>query len=93
MSQLAPPVIVCAANYHEELDMLLAGARHWDSVMRAHAERYELPYTGWSQGFIDQYGKFYTRKEAVALVKENGQPIDWERNGGSGNELYSEGLY
>jgi hypothetical protein len=47
----------------------------------------------WEQGFIDQFGRFYNRKEAMKAVLENGQPFSLKRNGGSGEELFSEGLY
>ena len=44
-------------------------------------------------GFIDQYSKFYTREEAMILVKANGQPFNKERNGKPVNELFSEGVW
>lgn len=45
------------------------------------------------QGFIDNFGIFMDRVEALAVAKASGQPLDMKRNGGSGDELYSEGLY
>lgn len=45
-----------------------------------------------TQGFVDQFGNFLTRKEALYIVIGNKQSVDWERNG-SCDELYSEGLY
>lgn len=44
------------------------------------------------QGFVDQFGNYLTRKQALYIVVENGQEINWDRNG-STTELYSEGLY
>ena len=43
------------------------------------------------QGFIDQYGKFYTREEALAIVKVTGQRV--RRCGGDHKKLFSENLY
>ncbi len=45
------------------------------------------------QGFIDQFVGFMTRKEYLIVAKNSGQPLDIDINGGSGNELFSEGLY
>jgi hypothetical protein len=45
------------------------------------------------QGFIDQWGQFYTRREAMRVVKESGQPFNLERNGSQDEKLFSEGLY
>ena len=42
------------------------------------------------QGFIDQFGKFYNRKDAYIIAKENGQII---RDLGETDELFSEHLY
>lgn len=43
-----------------------------------------------TQGFIDQYGKFYDREEAWCVAEKNGQII---RDCGCPGELYSENLY
>lgn len=45
------------------------------------------------QGFIDQYRQFYTREQAMELVKSNGQPFDFNRNGHQDEELFSEGVW
>lgn len=48
---------------------------------------------GWTQadqGFVDQFGRFYHRVEALQLAKQNGQLF---RNPGAAYELYSEDLY
>ena len=42
------------------------------------------------QGFIDQYGDFWTREEAAEIVTLNGQHL---RNHDHGGMLYSEDLY
>lgn len=46
---------------------------------------------GHEQGFVDQFGTFLTRKEALEIAKENGQII--RDIGYEPDELYSEHLY
>ena len=86
------PWIVCAAC--KTGDFIAAGPRHFDDTMHKQIDAAfdDIP-TDWEQGFIDQYGEFYTREEAAKIVKENNQPFDAERNGPSDAVLYSEGLY
>ena len=90
------PWIVCAAMQHK--DCIITGARHFDLIMQRQIELYRIAHNNgnhikWEQGFIDQFGKFYNRHNAMQIVKESGQPFNAERNSGSGEELYSEGLY
>lgn len=87
-----PPVpryVVCAANRIG--DVILCGARHWDKVMHAQADAMNLDDRKAEQGFIDQFGAFMTRDEALEVVRTNGQqlarPID------TYDTLYSENLY
>lgn len=85
-------IVVCAAC---KLDgVVVCGARHWDKVMRAQAGAIgvKIPFKG-EEGFIDQFGDFLSRKEAMEIVKKNGQRFDIERNGERDDELFSEGLY
>lgn len=86
-------IIVCAANRNSK-GVIICGARHWDHLMRAQADFIPNngPHEKWEQGFINQFGEFKTRKEALRLVKINGQPFNQERNTAT-DELYSEGLY
>lgn len=101
MKEWQPPkdakvIIVCAANRTKD-GTILAGARHWDDIMRTAAKKI---YGGdrsvfgadTEQGFIDQWGRFYNREDAYDIVQKNGQPFNQERNAIVG-ELYSEGLY
>lgn len=83
-------IIVCAAL--KVGDVLVCGARHCDKVMRKQADAMGLNLMNTEQGFIDQFGDFLTRKEAMQIVKENGQAFDIERNRGD-SVLFSEGLY
>jgi hypothetical protein len=90
--------IVCAANKYG--DLILCGARHWDGLMHNQVDilgvekfRKLRSEHGEQQCFVNSRGEFRTRKEAMIIVKENGQPFDQARNGGSDVTLFSEGLY
>lgn len=89
--------IVCAANkiFLDVGFIILVGPRHWDQVM---VDTYSWldpdvknNSLGEEQGFIDQFGKFYTREEAWVIAEANGQII--RRVGGDDGKLFSENLY
>jgi len=102
----AEPRIVCAANRYfgvEEIEFLLVGPRHYDKTMRhqlaihdvalceagTEADSFDV-----EQGFIDQFGDFWSRQEAWKIAEKNGQI--YRRCGGDtadGGTLYSENLY
>ena len=92
---IEPPqqMVVCAAN-RNDMGIIVCSARHFDTLMKEtiSALKYDEPFSKWEEGFIDQFGTFLTRVEAMKIVKESGQPFDLERNGGSDDELYSEGI-
>lgn len=88
-------VVVCAACRWKEITV--AGARHFDKVMvsqiKALMPRNNFPASvRWEQGFIDQFGDFLTREEAMKIAIAAGQKVDIKRNV-SCTKLYSEGLY
>ena len=89
-------VVVCAAIRFG--DIILCGARHHDKIMRKQVDamgglKYLRTLTEREeQGFIDQFGDYLSREEAMKIVKKNGQPFDIERNNGD-IYLFSEGLY
>jgi len=83
-------IVVCAANRVDGI--IFCGARHCDSVMRNQAKAAGMKLTGAEQGFINQFGEFLTREEAMQIVLENGQPFDIIRNNGT-SYLFSEGIY
>lgn len=91
----AIPHIVCAANRYGEL--IVPGPRHFDSTMHRLIEQLvdtdEVTGADWETGFIDQFGRFWSREQAMQIVKDNKQPFDIERNGGNDRVLFSEGLY
>lgn len=72
---LYPRHVVCAANRFSD-GLIICGARHWDGIMVAVADKLELDERhGCEQGFIDQYGHFITRTEAAQISKTNNQPM------------------
>lgn len=96
-----PQYIVCAAC--KSGDTIIAGARHFDDIMYSQIqaifgdnyienEQAKIFIRLAEEGFIDQFGTFLTRKEAMNIATKNGQQINFERNR-SRKKLYSEGLY
>jgi hypothetical protein len=83
-------VVVCAACRMG--DHIVLGARHFDERMREQMDRTSCNWKLAEQGFIDQFGAFLSREEAMNIVKSSGQPFDIERNRGD-KILFSEGLY
>ena len=88
---LSPSRIVCAAIKCGEV--LLIGARHYDSHMRDQKTRYNLTTKPKDevQGFIDQHGNFYNRREAWIIAEYNKQIL--RHIDGNEGVLYSENLY
>ena len=90
--------VVCAAC-REPLGLIICSARHWDPVMNSILNHLQVSFPNmkgsvFEQGFIDQWGTFMDRKEAMLVAKAAGQEIDIERGcGGDSETLYSEGLY
>jgi len=97
--------IVCAAMLMKD-GSVVAGIRHFSPEMRAimlraYGEKYHLQVQ--EQGFVDQFGAFYSREQAWKLADQNGQiirPTGWEENpkprpANVGDEgcLFSENLY
>lgn len=93
------PIIVCAAIFVEKNDgtvIKLLGARHWDSSMHELADAAGLQHKPRNfkelhQGFIDQFGTFYDRKQSLIIASRNNQ-IRFELDCGT-KELFSEMLY
>jgi hypothetical protein len=96
-------VIVCAACKYTDVllddgtlieSTIITGARHMDSIMQNQLRNMPIAHKKISeQGFIDQWGNFLTREEAMAIVIKNNQKFDIERNGHNNKKLFSEGLY
>ncbi len=91
---LSSPRIVCAANRTRFTGEVVIGVRHYDSFMLRYYKDNCVMGDPVDQGFIDQYGVFYTRTEAWKIAETNGQIIN--RCGGdtaNGGTLFSENLY
>jgi len=90
-------VIVCAACRRGEI--IIAGARHFDKVMLSQIRAIDGGlFAGagveFEEGFIDQFGDFLTREEAMNIAIAAGQKVDIEKGcGGFKHMLFSEGLY
>ena len=85
--------IVSAAN-RLPCGLVLIGARHCDSLMRAQAKAAGKKMTRSEQGFVNQHCEYLTRTEAWKVAIKTNQIIF--RCGGDtadGGTLYSENLY
>jgi hypothetical protein len=92
------PRVVCAAIRSKTTGRILCGARHMDTVMqpfmlkRHRARLVRLPEWRFvEQGFIDQFGKFLTRRKAWNVAHKNGQIRDY--HSALKGTLFSEDLY
>lgn len=91
--EVEPPTRYIVAAAHKKGDRIIVGARHYDAVIRQQIELTE-GYDFWQdgeQGFIDQYGKFLNRSEALLVAKKNNQIR--KKCGGDEKWLFSENLY
>jgi hypothetical protein len=94
MSKTIDTRIVCAAIRHkEEPNLIIAGVRHYDSIMRSQVERSggSKYWLGCEQGFLDNKGNFLTREQAHIIALQTQQII--YRCGGDKECLFSENLY
>lgn len=88
-----PPYIVSAATTFivDGEEVVIVSPRHWDDIMRNIVKLLPESAKEKEQGFVDQYRKFYTRKEAWVIAEQNGQIK--RRVGGDNQKLFSENLY
>jgi hypothetical protein len=84
------PRIVCAA-VKLKLGLIVCGPRHFDMTMRDNLRQLRLTVKDSVQGFVDQFGDFYTREAAWEIAERNGQILR-DLSCGKG-VLYSEHLY
>ncbi len=93
MVKVADPRIVCAAMKLKD-GFIVVGARHFDMLMHATLKRIGATHLDVEeQGFIDQFGNFLTRAEAMVIARKNGQIYREVGNGEDNIDLYSENLY
>lgn len=88
-------VVVCAANKYG--DVMFIGVRHFCAVMRKNMEGSDVPALrrvfGEVQGFIDQWGVFMDRREALAVAMAAGQVNARRPKTGPVDILFSEDIY
>lgn len=81
--------VVCAANKYDETIVL--GVRHFCPLMRQSITALGLsPSQAHEQGFVDQWGNFMSREEALVVLQKNGRFI---RDDKYDRRIYSENLY
>ena len=93
------PAIVCAAVRSATSGAIHASPRHFDAICAASIRNATNPLdfeqeVEWEEGFLDQFGTFYSR-QAAWIVAVNASQI-MRRCGGDeadGGTLYSENLY
>ena len=91
--------VVCAANKYNcklgGIPMVFVGVRHYCPVMRQNMEphKYFINRESEVQGFIDQFGVFMDRKEALEVAKEAWQLNVARIKTWPDDELFSEDLY
>jgi len=81
------------------VNLIFVSARHFDPLMHNQIDNSILTEDQksdgpWEQGFIDQWGNYWSRKEAWKMAEKNNQIR--RRCGGDtvgGGTLYSENLY
>lgn len=90
------PRIICAAVQFKN-GLIIPSARHLDPTMHTVMKHLHpdpttrrKKYSECIQGFIDQFGKFYNRKEARIIAEKMEQLVP---GCSSGSDLYSEDLY
>lgn len=93
--------IVCAANRFELKTggtIIIPGARHYSpdmaNVLDLIRDKLVSDYVhGDNQGFIDQWGEYFTRKEALIIATHAGQINTVRKKGFPEDVLFSEDLY
>lgn len=91
--------VVCAANKYDcgygWIDMVFIGVRHFCPVMRQNMEPHKdfIKRESEVQGFVDQFGVFMDRKEALQVARDAGQLNVVRIKTWPSDELFSEDLY
>lgn len=89
-AQKSAPFIVCAAIKTPH-GAIICGPRHFDNTMRQQISNNKVRFTQTEQGFVDQFGVFYNRRDAMEIAVIQGQiRRDFPVKDG---KLYSEHLY
>ena len=87
--------IVCAANKSDVDGFLIISARHFDKRMHE-----QINVSGrkpseffYNQGFIDQFGTWWDREDALRIATEAGQINKHRKKTFPEDQLFSEDLY
>lgn len=83
-------LIVCAAIKHKD-GTIFCASRHGSPAMIGQMQKAGASWHDCEEGFIDQFDRFWGRKEALAIVGITGQEVKYIEGGGG--DLYSENLY
>lgn len=87
--------VVCAANRYGTV--IIASARHHDPLMNAQIKAFRaaglIPEKKGEQGFIDQWGVFMDRFEALGVAIRAGQLNVRRKKSPPEDRLFSEDLY
>lgn len=86
-------VVVCAANRARFTGEVIIGIRHYDPFMRKQMEQCETYGDPVDQGFVDQFGVFMDRKEALSVAIAAGQINTRCPKTNPADILFSEDLY
>jgi hypothetical protein len=84
--------VVCAANRYvvNGEKVVILGVRHHCPLMNKMLDLVGIDWHTREQGFVDQWGNYMNREEALFVLKTNGR---WIRDEDYSDELYSENLY
>lgn len=85
--------IVCAA-IQDSNGIIVCGARHFDHIMVNTIENLKkFDLTRITQGFIDQFGNFLSREEALEIATKANQVNTRKPKTNPITQLFSEDLY
>lgn len=94
--------VVCAANQYDIVDpidgwgkVIITGIRHYCPLMRQNLKSWVdlIDRSSEEQGFVDQYGVFMDRFEALMVAQDAGQLNICRPKTSPENRLFSEDLY
>jgi len=69
--------------------VIVTGKRHCDAIRNAVEQGWKIPIMQSEQGFVDEEGNYYSRKEAMAVAIKSGMMDESSID----KTLYSEDLW
>ena len=85
--------VVCAAIRSKLDGLIICSPRHFDRTMHQILDHCNLTRTDWEQGFVDQFGMFMNREDALKVATNAGQVNVRGPKTGPEYKLFSEDLY